>query len=184
PDAYAARQPAFRTMPRLLIHETGVHFIDLFRWLFGEIESVYADLRRLNPAIAGEDAGLMLLDHASGVRSVFDGNRLADHATDNPRRTMGEMWIEGERGSLRLDGAGRVWRRTFGDLAEMEVPLVAEVDETVFGGGCVSALIGHVIEARLGAGAYENTAAAYLPVIDAVEAAYISAETGRKITLG
>ncbi|MEM1064906.1 MAG: Gfo/Idh/MocA family oxidoreductase, partial [Pseudomonadota bacterium] len=47
-DAYAARQPAFRTMPRLLIHETGVHFIDLFRWLFGEIESVYADLRRLN----------------------------------------------------------------------------------------------------------------------------------------
>ncbi len=184
PEAYSARQPAFRTMPRLLIHETGVHFIDLFRWLFGEIVGVYADLRRLNPAIAGEDAGLLLFDHAGGVRSVFDGNRLADHATDNPRRTMGEMWIEGEGGTLRLDGAGRLWRRGFGEIAEAHVPLVAEIDESVFGGGCVAALIGHVIAARLGAGPYENEARNYLPVIRAVEAAYASAETGRKIRLG
>ena len=30
-DAYLARQPFFRDYPRLLIHETGVHFIDTFR---------------------------------------------------------------------------------------------------------------------------------------------------------
>ena len=42
-------------MPRLLIHETGVHYIDTFRYLFGTPTAVHADLRRCNPVIAGED---------------------------------------------------------------------------------------------------------------------------------
>ncbi|HYW78240.1 MAG TPA: Gfo/Idh/MocA family oxidoreductase, partial [Thermoguttaceae bacterium] len=50
-DAYLARQPYFRTMPRLLVFETGVHFIDTFRYLGGEVEGVYARLRKLNRAI-------------------------------------------------------------------------------------------------------------------------------------
>lgn len=183
PKAYAARQPAFRTMPRLLIHETGVHFADLFGWLFGEITHVYADLRQLNPALKGEDAGYLLLDHAGGTRTVFDGNRLSDHATDNPRRTMGEMWIEGEAGTLRLDGAGRIWRRDFGALAETEVPVTLPVDDTTFGGGCVAALIDHVVRAQAGRGVYENTALEYLTVMRASAAAYRSAEAGAKVAL-
>ena len=183
PGAYLDRQPAFQTMPRLLIHETGVHFIDLFGWLFGPVTSVYADLRRLNPALAGEDAGVLLLDHASGVRSCFDGNRLADHATDNPRRTMGEMLVEGEGGTLRLDGQGRLWRRSFGSRDETPVPLIAPVDETSFGGGCVAALCAHVVDALQGRRPFENRARDYLPVMQATEAAYASASEGRKLAL-
>ncbi|MDC0502963.1 Gfo/Idh/MocA family oxidoreductase [Verrucomicrobiales bacterium] len=37
-DAYLARQPFFREYPRLFIFETGVHFLDTFRLLFGEVE--------------------------------------------------------------------------------------------------------------------------------------------------
>jgi len=40
---------------------------------------------------------------------AIDGNRLNDHVAANPRRTMGEMWIEGARGVLRLDGDARLW---------------------------------------------------------------------------
>lgn len=40
PDAYLARQPYFQKMPRLLIHETGVHFVDTFRYLMGEVTAV------------------------------------------------------------------------------------------------------------------------------------------------
>ena len=36
-DAYLARQPFFREYPRLLIYETGVHFIDTFRFLLGDV---------------------------------------------------------------------------------------------------------------------------------------------------
>lgn len=182
PDAYLARQPAFQTMPRLLIHETGVHFIDLFRWMFGEITEVYADLRRLNPAIAGEDAGMLMLTHDGGVQSVFDGNRLADHVTDAPRRTMGEMRVEGEGGTLRLDGQGRVWLRCFGAQDETSVPLPFAPDDS-FGGGCVAALISHVAVAARNGGAFENEAQHYLSVIAVTDLAYRSAEEGRKLIM-
>ena len=57
PEAYLERQPYFQTMERFLVHETAIHLIDTFRYLFGDVSHVYADLRRLNPVIAGEDAG-------------------------------------------------------------------------------------------------------------------------------
>ena len=34
--AYRDRQPYFRTMPRLLIHETAVRYVDVFRFIVGE----------------------------------------------------------------------------------------------------------------------------------------------------
>ncbi|MEO0744941.1 MAG: Gfo/Idh/MocA family oxidoreductase, partial [Pseudomonadota bacterium] len=107
PRAYLDRQPYFQQMPRFLVHETAVHWIDTFQYLFGPVGSVYADLRRINPVIAGEDAGHVVFDHDSGVRALFDGNRLLDHAADNTRRTMGEALIEGTGGTLTLTGDGR-----------------------------------------------------------------------------
>lgn len=183
PRAYLDRQPAFQTMPRLLIHETAVHFIDLFRWLLGDITSVYADLRRLNPAIAGEDAGLMLLHHASGAQSQFDGNRLADHAARNPRRTMGEFELTGEAGTLSVDGDGMIRFRAFGAQIWADIPTGAPVDEDSFGGGCVAALIAHVVRAVTSGTPLENQAGDYLPVMRAVAAAYQSAASGQRIAL-
>ena len=107
--AYLDRQPYFQTMEQLLVRETAVHFIDTFRYLMGEVEAVTARLRRLNPVIAGEDAGLIIFEFADAATGLFDGNRLNDHVAENTRRTMGEMWLEGERGVLRLDGAARLW---------------------------------------------------------------------------
>ncbi|WP_204114410.1 Gfo/Idh/MocA family protein [Shimia biformata] len=183
PEAYLDRQPAFQTMPRLLIHETGVHFVDLFRWLLGEITHVHADLRQLNPALAGEDAGVLTMTHAGGARSVFDGNRLADHATDNPRRTMGEMEIEGSGGTLRLDGMGALRFRAFGSRDWQDIPVPGPIDETAFGGGCVDLLNRHVVAALRGDAPFENEAAEYLSVMRATEAAYQSNETGCRVAL-
>ncbi len=181
PDAYLARQPTFQKMQRFLIHETGVHFIDLFRWFFGPVTAVYADLRQLNPVIAGEDAGLLVLDHEGGVRSQFDGNRLSDHVTDQPRRTMGELEIEGSGGTLSLTGDGRVWFRAFDAQSAEEMPLTAPVDETRFGGGCVNALNEHVVAALEGRAAFENEVDDYLPVIAVTDLAYASDAAGQKM---
>lgn len=180
PDAYLDRQPAFQTMPRLLIHETGVHFIDLFRWLFGDITALYADLRQLNPALSGEDAGTLILTHESGAQSTFDGNRLADHATDAPRRTMGDMEVVGEGGTLTLNGYGQVHFRAFGTETAEPIPLIADPDDS-FGGGCVAALNAHVAAALTGRAALENEAKDYLPVIALTDLAYQSAQEGRKL---
>ncbi len=181
PDAYLARQPVFQTMPRLLIHETGVHFIDLFRWLFGEITEVYADLRRINPVLAGEDAGTLILTHAGGTQSVFDGNRLSDLPARNPRLTMGELRLEGEAGTLQLDGDGTLRFRPFGARAAEIVPLRAPIDPDAFGGGCVAALIDHLVRCRRDGTVPENTAEDYIGVIRATDAAYRSHDERRRI---
>ena len=177
PEAYLDRQPYFQTMERFLVHETAVHWVDTFRYLLGDPLSVYADLRKVNPVIAGEDAGYILFDHPSGVRALFDGNRNLDHAADNLRRTMGEALIEGTDGTLRLLGDGSVQLRPFG--AQDEAELLAPDTWQGFGGDCVHALQAHVIAAMKGA-PLENEASDYLTVLTIKDASYASAEAGEK----
>lgn len=182
-SAYLDRQPAFQKMDRFLIHETGVHFIDVFRWLLGPIQAVYADTRRLNSAIAGEDAGMLILTHENGARSIFDGNRLVDHQAENLRRTMGELEIEGERGTVLLNGDGRLSFRKFGDLQFEPLPASTELDSDSFGGGCVEALNRHVVEAMTVGKPLENAARDYLSVIKVDDAAYRSVQSGARQTV-
>jgi predicted dehydrogenase len=132
PRAYLDRQPYFQQMPRFLVHETAVHWIDTFRYLMGPARRVFADLRQMNPAIAGEDAGYLLFDHGGGRRALFDGNRLLDHAATNTRCTMGEALVEGPKGTLTLLGDGSVHLRRFGDLAARD--LLAPSAHEGFGG--------------------------------------------------
>ncbi|WP_439578987.1 Gfo/Idh/MocA family protein [Elioraea sp.] len=181
PRAYLDRQPYFQQMPRFLVHETAVHLLDVFRFLWGEPEAVFADLRRLNPAIAGEDAGLVILRYGNGRRALFDGNRLVDHAAANPRLTMGEMLAEGTAGTIRLDGAGRLWQRRQGVVDECEH--AHHLPPQGYGGDCVFALQRHVVAHLTDATAVENIAREYLATLRLVEACYASAEEGRWIAL-
>lgn len=181
PRAYLDRQPYFQTMKRFLVHETAVHWIDTFRYLFGDPVAVYADLRRENPAISGEDAGFILFDHASGVRSVFDGNRHLDHASDNLRRTMGEALIEGTEGSLSLGGDGALDIRSFG--CQNPQRLLEANTSTTFGGDCVHALQRHVVAAIREGTPLENTASDYLRVLHIEDMIYQSAKLGTKLSL-
>jgi D-apiose dehydrogenase len=71
PMAYLARQPYFQTMPRLLVAETGTHFIDTFRYLMGEVDAVSARLRRLNPAILAEDSALITFDFKMAAQAYL-----------------------------------------------------------------------------------------------------------------
>ncbi|WP_299772942.1 Gfo/Idh/MocA family oxidoreductase [uncultured Tateyamaria sp.] len=180
PEAYLDRQPYFQQMPRFLVHETAVHWVDTFAYLFGPASAVYADLRRINPVIAGEDAGHVIFDHGP-MRALFDGNRHLDHVADNLRRTMGEALIEGTQGILALHGDGSVTRRAFG-LSEVETILGPDTWDG-FGGDCVHALQSHVIRAMTEGTPLENTARDYLRVIAVKDAIYASAKEGRKVTL-
>jgi predicted dehydrogenase len=175
-DAYLNRQPYFQRMERFLVHETAIHFIDIFRLFFGDVQSVFADLRRLNPVIAGEDAGLVLFRHQNGIRSVFDGNRLSDHPAKDRRLTMGEMLIEGERGVLRLDGDGNLSRRSFGSNKWEYITIPWK--KTGFAGDSVRVLQQHVIDHLVMNKPVVNTAASYIANLRVEEAIYASAHRG------
>lgn len=179
--AYLDRQPYFQQMERFLVHETAIHLIDVFRFLFGEASSLYAQLRRLNPVIAGEDAGLILMQCGDGVEALFNGNRLLDHAAENHRLTMGEMWIEGDRGVIRLDGNGRLFLRPFG--GERELPISYDWDNSGFGGDCVYQLQRHLVEHLRQGTPLENSARDYLSNLELEAAAYHSNESGCRILM-
>lgn len=179
--AYLDRQPYFQTMPRLLVVETAIHWIDTFRFLLGEVEAVSARLRRINPVIAGEDAGLIIFEFAGGATGLFDGNRLNDHVATNPRRTLGECWLEGSGGVLRLDGEARLWWKPHHGAESEHV--YDRGPEDTFGGGACAALQRHVV-AHLQTGApLENTAQAYMTNLRVQEAVYASHESGRRILM-
>lgn len=181
PDAYLHRQPYFQSMPRFLVHETAIHFIDVFRYLAGPVVQLTAELRQLNPVIAGEDAGFIIFEFESGVRGLFDGNRLADHPATNRRLTMGEMLIEGEQGTLNLDGDGRIYRRAHGknEWAGHDYAW----SEEGFGGDCVHRLQAHVVDHLLNGQPVQNVAADYLANLKVEDAVYRSSETGRRVSL-
>ncbi len=178
--AYLDRQPYFQTMPQLLVRETAVHFIDTFRYLLGEVRAVTARLRRLNPAIAGEDAGLLIFEFDDDATGLFDGNRLNDHVAQNPRRTMGEMWLEGERGVLRLDGDARLWWKPHHGPEQRH--LYDRGNGAAFSGAC-TALQSHVL-AHLRHGApLENSARDYLANLQVQAAVYHSHASGRRVEM-
>jgi predicted dehydrogenase len=180
PQAYLERQPYFQAMPQFLVRETAVHFIDTFRYLLGEVEAVTARLRRLNPVIAGEDSGLIVFEFGDARSGLFDGNRLNDHVADNPRRTMGEMWLEGERGVLRLDGQARLWFKPHHG-AEIE-HRYGGTRPGAFGGAC-TALQTHVLAHLREGAALENAAADYLANLHVQAAIYESHTTGMRVVM-
>ena len=179
PRAYLDRQPYFQRMPRFLIYETAIHWIDTFRFLMGEVDAVTARLRRMNPAIAGEDAGYVVFEFDGGATGLFDGNRLNDHTASNPRRTMGEMWLEGSAGVLRLDGDARLWWKAH--RCDEREHVYDRGDDASFGGGCCETLQRHVVAHLLRGTLLENTGRDYLVNLRIQDAVYQSHESGRRV---
>jgi D-apiose dehydrogenase len=184
PAAYLDRQPYFQQMPQLLVRETAVHFIDSFRFLMGEVRAVSARLRRLNPAIAGEDAGLVIFEFDDERSGLFDGNRLNDHVAQNTRRTMGEMWLEGERGVLRLDGDAQLWWKPHHGAEQLHRYDIGSSGAAVaaFGGAC-TALQAHVLRHLREGSALENSARSYLVNLHVQAAVYQSHASGQRIDM-
>ncbi len=175
-NAYLERQPYFQTMPRFLVHETAIHWIDTFRYLLGEVTGVSARLKRRNSKIAGEDGSLLVFEFENGTTGLFDGNRLSDHAADNCRLTLGEMWLEGAAGTLRLNGYGEIWLRKFGSTCETQHEFTW--NDHLFGGDCVFACNKSIVEAWRDGRDAETEAHAYLTNQHIEDAVYRSAETG------
>ena len=68
------RQPYLKDFARLLIFEVLIHNLDAMRVLLGPLEVVAAQVAKVNRALAGEDAAVVLLKGAGGLIAILDGN--------------------------------------------------------------------------------------------------------------
>ena len=179
-DAYMNRQPYFRKMEQLLIYETGVHFIDVFRYLAGEIKRVYAKLRTLNANIAGEDFAWVHFDFANGMLGFLDANRYNENTFEDPRLTFGHVVIEGSNGSIRLYDNGSITTHLLGEKEKPHHYLFEKID---FGGDCVFATQAHFISQLMSGSPFETEVRHYLNNIKVQDAIYKSSKEGSVVDL-
>lgn len=179
-NAYLDRQPFFRDYPRLLIYETGVHFVDTFRYLLGELTHVYAQLRRLNPVIKGEETGQVLFGFASGATAIWDANRYNEVEAASPRYTFGSMRIDAMGGHLTLDTEGNLRVKPLGQPGGD-----VEYEHTTanFAGDCVYAVQRHFVDSMRSGAEFEANGEDYLRTLAVVDAIYESAARGEVVRL-
>ncbi|MFQ6048226.1 MAG: Gfo/Idh/MocA family protein, partial [Phycisphaerae bacterium] len=167
-------QPYFADMPRLAIFEMGIHWIDCLRAMFGDVRRVYAQTRRVNPALAGEDVAKLMLSFDDAAVGLIDMSWACHDLT-----VPGEhLRVEGEQGALagQLDGQV-VMLNHFEARQAQQLPVLAQADS-------FDLLHAHFLD-KLAAGQrdFVTSGRDNLNSLAAVFAAYESAETGQAIRL-
>jgi predicted dehydrogenase len=181
-------QPYFCTMPRFLLLETVVHFIDTARFLLGGIESVWCRTRRVSGVTVGEDAAVVVLTFhpptrnpglpaaGDGPVAIIDASRCAEDEEEGP--AFGHVGVEGPRGTLRVLPSGRIRHKPL-FAPERELPIAIPAEG--YRGDSVRATHQHFVDAMSAGTPFETEGRAYLRTVRAVFAAYESAETGATV---
>lgn len=93
-------QPDLAKLTQFIIADLGVHLLDVCRFLFGEVASVYCQIQRINPAIRGEDVATLLLKMRSGLVSTVELSYASTVGYECFPQTLVE--VEGTKGSFHL----------------------------------------------------------------------------------
>jgi len=93
-------QPYLAEGKRFIIEDLGIHTLDIARYILGDVTSLSARTKRVNPKINGEDVATILLDHESGATSIVDVSYATKQSIEPFPETLVE--IDGTEGSIRL----------------------------------------------------------------------------------
>jgi len=173
-----AEQPYFRRMPRFLLLETAIHYLDTYRFLFGEPERLTCVTQRNNPVIAGEDQAVLTLHFRGGPIVTWDGNRALPTAHRRPPFN-GTMRLEGSEAALDVDVFGQMQIHTpRGQVYphQYEIP-------PGYRGGSVTAALAHFVGCLQSGAPFETSGADYLKTTELVFHAYEAAASGLPVTL-
>ncbi len=96
----------FHKMPQLITYELGVHFLDTFRYLFGEAEHIYSQMARISDTIEGEDVAFVAMKQGK-IMSLIDMSWASQPVFDESKKVS---WcncrLEGDRGTIILHEDG------------------------------------------------------------------------------
>jgi predicted dehydrogenase len=87
-------------MDRLILYEWGIHLIDVLRFLFGDVTSVYARMDRVSSLCKGEDRAHLTLE-VGGVTGLID---ISWATLDREERfsQLERVRLEGDAGTIHL----------------------------------------------------------------------------------
>lgn len=101
-------------MDKLIVHEWGIHLIDVLRFYFGEITSVHAHLHKVSPLCRGEDRALVTptMGDVAGLVDIS----WATIDQEKPSIVGEQMPIEGDEGTIELEALLPHWLEMERDL--------------------------------------------------------------------
>jgi predicted dehydrogenase len=100
PHPVFINQAYMAEMDRLILYEWGIHLIDVLRFLFGEVTSVYARMDKVSPLYKGEDRALLTLE-VGGVIGLIDIS-WATVGRGASSSQLERMTLEGDEGTIEL----------------------------------------------------------------------------------
>jgi predicted dehydrogenase len=177
------RQAYMAEMPRFVLYEMGVHYLDTFRFLFGEPDWAFARLHHVSPDVMGEDAQLITLGH-QGLTTVINHSWASvpvpglDYAgAEGPDiASPPRLEIDGTEGTLALGADG--WMRLFSDSGYQEWHFSEDTRPA-----SRTAAQQHFIDCLESGAEFETSGAETLKTMALVYACYLSAEEGRVVDL-
>ena len=183
-DIYA-NQPYLLNEKRLAIMDLGIHLLDLARYFLGEATHLHCRTQRIDSRVAGEDSGVIVLDHVGGAVSLVDFSFATRLEPDPFPQTL--VRIEGDKGTIELEQGYHLSVSAPGHRE------TTDVEPAVPGWGgkpwhviqeSVANIQRHWLDC-LGTGREPATSGRdNLRTIDLVFKAYESAETGRALAVG
>ncbi|MBN1673472.1 MAG: Gfo/Idh/MocA family oxidoreductase [Kiritimatiellae bacterium] len=173
------RQAYLLDMPRLVGYEMGVHYFDSLRYFFGEPESVYARMQRVNPCVKGEDVVLAVLGY-EGFTCTLDISWASfpipglDHRTERGRGIPELLEVYGTDGTLAVRPSGEIEVITPSGRSTCDVS-----PETLTRALAVAQQ--HFVDCLASGAEFETSGEETLKTMALVWGAYLSAEEGRVV---
>lgn len=177
-------QPFLKELERFILMDIGTHILDTARFLFGDAAHLYAQTRRVNPGIAGEDMATVLYTTSDGVAVTCEMSYAS--RTEIERFPETYVYVEGDQGFLEL-GPDFWIRRTMkaGTFSKRHAPPHYAWADPAY--DCIHAAIvacnRNLLEALRGTATAETTAEDNLKTLAMVFASYESARSSEVVRL-
>lgn len=172
-------QPYFVDMKRFLLIESVIHPIDVVRFLGGEIEEVFCDLRRVSGVTQGEDSVYVHLSLKDDVWGMIYLTRCSEPNIQNPICDYAR--IEGKKGFIRLERDGTIIVKP---LFESPFREKYEIPEVGYRGDSCRAALQHFVDCLLSDEQFETEGEDYLnQVMRTVFAGYESARKKKVVKI-
>jgi predicted dehydrogenase len=178
-------QPFLKDLPQFILTDLGTHILDVCRFLFGEVRSVYCKTSKVHADIAGEDVATVVLEMNSGATVVaemaYAGNYLEDECFPQTK-----IFVEGGHGSMELKPGYKLHLTTQEGTRKQVVPPVhfpwADPEYDVVHSSIVPCQT-NLLRSLQGRERAETTGIDNLETLRLVYASYESAESGQAVPL-
>ena len=157
------------------------HYIDLFDWVVGPVESVMAYTATLDRNIEVEDSGVAALRWRSGAMGTLNVTMLT-----YPKNMEGSITILGEKGTVRIGGVAvneiQKWEFSEPHEDDQRVKEVSYETTSVYGFGHPLYYL-NVTETLRGTASAETDGREGLKSLELLIAMYLSSRDGKRVAL-